>query len=69
MSANILGTLFRIVIIAFGLLTLWFLLVSLIYVVFIGMFNMEFSFKYLLILFGIVLFIRVFYPKNVFKCN
>lgn len=69
MSSNVLGTLFRIAMIAFSLFCLWFLSVVFIYTLVVLLFNTEFSFKFLFILFVLVLTFRMFYPKNVFNCD
>lgn len=66
MSTNSIGTIIRITGIFFTLVGFWLLLVSLCYFLLCTVFSLEFSFTTDLLLFGIFLIFRMFYPKNVF---
>ena len=66
MSSNAIGTIIRITFITIGLIGFWFFNVTLSYFVLCYLFNLEFIFSTLLILFTMVILVRMFYPKNVF---
>lgn len=66
MSSNVLGTVLRIALIAFGLFSFWFVSVGMVYLIISLIFGFEFSFKIWVIVFSMVVFFRMFYPKNVF---
>lgn len=66
MSINAIGTIIRIIFITIGLVGFWFFGVAFFYFIVSLFFSLEFTLSTLWILFAIVIFIRMFYPKNVF---
>jgi hypothetical protein len=66
MSNNTIGTIFRIFGIFFTLLIFWYTISNIPYFLASLIFNIVFSFKISLLFFGIVLTVRIFYPKNIF---
>ncbi len=67
MSTNAIGTLIRIGFIALFLMSFWALLVLVVYLITVFLFNLEFSLITYSILFLLLILLRMFYPKNVFK--
>ena len=66
MSTNSIGTVLRIVLIAFTLVAVWYISISIIYFLISILFGLKFSFAIAGLLFAAVMFIRMFFPKNVF---
>lgn len=66
MSINAIGTVIRIAFIAFGLVAVWYLSISAIYLLLSIIFSLKFSFAVSALLFAAVMFLRMFFPKNVF---
>jgi len=66
MSINSIGTVLRIAFIAFGLVAVWYLSISGIYFLISVLFGLKFSFSITGLLFSAVMFLRMFFPKNVF---
>ena len=67
MSSNAIGTIIRIGFIALFVMLLWLLSVLAVYLVVIFIFGLEFSLSTYSILFLLLILLRMFYPKNVFK--
>lgn len=67
MNKNIIGTLFRIVLLAFILLNFWFWSIAFVYLIITLIFNFKFSWFILWSLFLCLIFVRIFYPKNIFN--
>jgi hypothetical protein len=66
MSINAIGTIIKIIFITITLISFWFFGVAFSYFIVCLLFNIEFNISTFWILFAIVIFIRMFYPKNVF---
>ena len=66
MNLNSIGTITRIVFIAIGLVAIWYASISAVYFLISVLFGLEFSFIISVLLFGVVMILRMFYPKNVF---
>ncbi|MDN5108270.1 hypothetical protein PJV93_10290 [Aliarcobacter butzleri] len=66
MSKNSIGTVFRIILIFFSLVSFWLVTLALFYFLVSTIFNIEFSLKTYFILFSCFIIFRMFYPKNVF---
>lgn len=67
MSSNAIGTVIRIVGIFLTLTAFWYGSVAILYFISCLVFNLNFSFKITLLLFGSLLIFKMFYPKNVFR--
>ena len=67
MSSNAIGTIIRIGFIALFVMLLWLLSALAVYLVVIFLFGLEFSLSTYSILFLLLILLRMFYPKNVFK--
>lgn len=67
MNKNIIGTLFRIVLLAFILLNFWFWSIAFVYLIITLIINFKFSWFILWSLFLCLIFVRIFYPKNIFN--
>lgn len=66
MSSNAIGTVLRILLIAFGLIVIWYLPVYVAVVIISYIFDFDIGLNMSLILFAIVMIYRMFFPKNVF---
>ena len=66
MSINAVGTIIRIIFITLTLISFWFFGVVFCYFIVSILFGFEFNISTFWILFAMVIFIRMFYPKNVF---
>lgn len=66
MNLNSVGTILRIALIAIGLVAIWYISISAVYLLISVLFGIEFSFTVSALLFVAVMFLRMFYPKNVF---
>lgn len=66
MNSNIIGTILRIFAISFSILVFWYLSINIFYFLITLIFDIDFSLGLSFLLFGIVILIRMFYPKNVF---
>lgn len=66
MSKNSIGTIFRIVLIFFSLVSFWLVTLAIFYFLVSTIFNIELSLKTYFILFSCFIIFRMFYPKNVF---
>lgn len=66
MSSNTIGSALRILIIAVGLVALWFLPIYIIVTIISFLFDLNIGLNISLILFTIVIIYRMFFPKNVF---
>ena len=67
MSSNAIGTVFRIGLIFISLIFIWFTPIFIGYYLLSLVFGMTFSLSDALFIFTVVVLIRMFYPKNVFK--
>jgi len=66
MSKNSIGTIFRIVLIFFSLISFWLVTLAIFYFLVSTIFNIDINLKtYFILLFCFIIF-RMFYPKNVF---
>ncbi|PUE66803.1 hypothetical protein B0175_05400 [Arcobacter lacus] len=66
MSKNSIGTIFRIVLIFFSLVSFWLVTLAIFYFLVSTIFNIDINLKtYFILLFCFIIF-RMFYPKNVF---
>lgn len=67
MNTNTIGTILRVMVVFFILISIWYFVSNIIYFIAIVLFGLDFDFIIsMYILFFIFLF-RAFYPKNVFK--
>ncbi|MCG3702595.1 hypothetical protein [Aliarcobacter butzleri] len=66
MSKNSIGTVFRIILIFFSLVSFWLVILAIFYFLISIIFNIELSLKTYFILFSCFIIFRMFYPKNVF---
>ncbi|WP_138625974.1 hypothetical protein [Aliarcobacter butzleri] len=66
MSKNSIGTVFRIVLIFFSLVSFWLLTLAIFYFLVSTIFNIDINLKTYFILFSCFIIFRMFYPKNVF---
>jgi len=67
MSSNAIGTVFRIGLIFISLILIWLSPIILGYYLICLIFEIKFSFDVVFLLFMLCIFIRMFYPKNVFR--
>jgi hypothetical protein len=65
--SNHTGTLFRIIFIFLSLIGFWFVLSLAFTIVLILFTNIQFNIATILSVFGFLLFVRVFYPRFIFK--
>lgn len=66
MSSNAIGTVIRILIIAVGLLALWFLPIYIVVMISSYIFDFNYGLDLNLILFTTIVIYRMFFPNNVF---
>lgn len=66
MTSNAIGTIFRAFIILASLIFIWFISISVVYLIICFIFDLKFTIFYNLIIFSSIVIVRMFYPKNVF---